>query len=396
MRLWQRLAELCARCGRRDDALCALEVAVELDPADLGRRHQLADLETEAGAFDDAIAQHQWIVRASKRRVSSYEALRTLYRRTGQPEKAQACDEALAIIGVRAVADRAPLRTGAPIIFADDVHPLDGDDWQSLSRTEVDRLLSVAFSLAGPAFAAERARSRPIARVSERPLAGERNVAVVGHGPPPVPVLGIERPPVFVDRDQEAVCRLTLRGNGGLLAPALVLGRPALDGNTAERELAFALGRCLADLRPDRIARLLCPRADELARILEVAAALPADGSAGAAASGHTGRWLTAALRPVDLDQLAIVGERLRSGPSRPARPRSPGWRPPSAPATASAPDGRDTCVRALEREPATRSGKQERILDLVWSTVTESVFTVRERLERWPTAVRSNQRTTR
>ncbi len=401
LRLWSRLAEVCVRCGRRDDALCALEVAVDIDPGDLGRRHLLADLQVEAGASDAAIEQHQRILRASKRRVSSYEALRALYRRTGQPEKARACEEALAIIGVRAVADRSAPRTGPPIIFADDVHPLDGDDWQTLSRTEVDRLLSVAFALAAPAFAAERARSRPIGRVSERPLAAEKNLAVASHVLRHLaPVLGIERPPVFVDRDQESVGRLTLRSSDGRLAPAVVLGRPAFDGNIAERELTFALGRCLADLRPDRIARLLCPRADELARILEVAAGLPAEGaSAAAAAAGHTGRWLAATLRPVDLDQLAIVGERLRSRAIDPG-PAALAW----LEATERTGDrvgylmagDLATCVRALEREPATRSGKQERILDLIWSTITEPVFTVRERLERWPTAVRSDQRTTR
>ncbi|HTM22179.1 MAG TPA: tetratricopeptide repeat protein [Kofleriaceae bacterium] len=392
LRLWHRLGQLCLRQGRRDDALCAFEVAVELDPEDLGRRHQLGELYAEAERFDRALEQHHAIVRASKRRVSSYEALRALYRRTGQPEKARACEEALAIIGVRAVADRVVPRTGAPIVFSDDVHHLDADDWQTLSRTEVDRLLTVAFALVAPALAAERARNRPAARVSERPLAGERDARVAAHVLRHlVPVLAIDRPPVFVDREQEAPCRLTIRGDGGRLAPALILGRPALDGHTAERELCFALGRTLADLRADRIARLLCPRADELGRILDAAAALPADAAAGAAASaaGHTGRWLAASLRPVDLDQLAIVGERLRSRALDHGR-AALAW----LEATERVGDrvgylmagDLATCVRALEREPASRSGKPERILDLIWSTCTEPVFAVRERLERWPT----------
>jgi len=40
-----------------------------------------------------------------------------------------------------------------------------------------------------------------------------------------------------------------------------------------DRELAFVLARQLADLRSDRFARLLCPRAAELAQILELAIA---------------------------------------------------------------------------------------------------------------------------
>jgi hypothetical protein len=45
------------------------------------------------------------------------------------------------------------------------------------------------------------------------------------------------------------------------------------------------------------------------------------------------------------------------------------------------------TCVRALELEPAGRSDKQDRILELVWSSVTEDLLAVRARVEGWPLA---------
>ena len=77
-------------------------------------------------------------------------------------------------------------------------------------------------------------------------------------------------PPVFLDRDQVAACRIALRARDGVLVPVLVIGRPALD-KLDPHELAFLLARQLADLRADRIARLLVPRGGELAQIIELA-----------------------------------------------------------------------------------------------------------------------------
>src|SRR6185295_13300676 len=103
LRLWDRLAELCLALDRREDAVAAFEVALQLDPENLERRQRLADLYLDADPKHaaSAITQHQLVLRGNKRRVASYEALRTLYRRTNQPEKARACDEGLAIIGDR-------------------------------------------------------------------------------------------------------------------------------------------------------------------------------------------------------------------------------------------------------------------------------------------------------
>jgi hypothetical protein len=47
------------------------------------------------------------------------------------------------------------------------------------------------------------------------------------------------------------------------------------------------------------------------------------------------------------------------------------------------------TCVRVLERERTTTTGEVNRILELVWSSVTEELLGVRSRVERWPTRPR-------
>src|SRR5205807_2028921 len=42
-------------------------------------------------------------------------------------------------------------------------------------------------------------------------------------------------------------------------------------------------------------------------------------------------------------------------------------------------------CVRVLERERTNATGEVNRIVELVWSSVTEEVLGVRARVERWP-----------
>jgi hypothetical protein len=116
----------------------------------------------------------------------------------------------------------------------------------------------------------------------------------------------------------------------------VVLGRPALDHQLDDRELAFVLARQLADLRNDRFARVLCPRAAELAQILELAIAHVAD------PERHAGRWLATALDAVEYDQVRALAARLRDrDPVRAAL----GWLAASA------------CWSASAARPATPAG---------------------------------------
>ena len=385
LRLWDKLGELCLASDRREDAVTAFEVALRLDPDNQERRQRLADLYLEADPKHtaDAIVQHQAVLRGNKRRVASYEALRALYRRTHQPEKARACDDALDIIGMHIVDDKLealfkPGAAGDAAVGAS--QPLGNDDWIALGAAGVDLQLSALFALVAPAFVAERARTRPpppphalpdppvppeIARVLDRV----------------VTLFGVACPPAYADPGQVAAVAIALRPHGGGLAPVLVVGRPALDHQLDDRELAFVLARQLADLRSNRFARLLCPRAAELAQILELAIAHGAD------PASHAGRWLATALHAVEYDQVVALAGRLRDrDPVRAAL----GW----LAATDRAADriglvitgDLASAVRVLERERGSAGGDATRILDLVWASVTEELLGVRGRVERWPT----------
>jgi hypothetical protein len=168
---------------------------------------------------------------------------------------------------------------------------------------------------------------------------------------------------------------LPLRAQAGVLAPLLVIGLPALERQLDDHELAFALARQLADLRSDRYARLLCPRAGELAQIVDAALADPAS---------HSHRWLAGALRAVELDQVLAIVARLRERGPHDATRLALGW----LAATDRAADriglvvagDLAACVRVLERD-----GDPARVTDLVAASVSEPVLTVRGRVEHWP-----------
>ena len=377
LRLWDRLASLCMALDRTDDALAAYEVGLSLAPESdkLNRHIRLAEIYQQTNNLAAAIVQHQGILKYEKRRIASFEALRVLYSRTKQPEKANACADALTVFGEHPIKDRilALFGQGAQSQAAPPVRALANDDWSALSRMDVDFQLSALFAVVGPAFAADRARLRPPqgmpAREQDVPPSIAKVLAQV------VKVFGVSSPPVYLDRDQMAPASLTMRARAGVLVPVLVVGRPALDEQIGDNELAFVIARQLADLRNDRIARLLCPRPGELAQIIELA-------TSKAEETSHSAKWLTTSLHPVELDQTKTLGARLRERGVVPLR-AALDWMG----ATERAGDrigfvvvgDLAACARVLERD---QTG--DRVTELVSSSVTEEVLAVRGRVEGW------------
>lgn len=381
LRLWDHLGELLIELERHDDAVVAFEVALSLDPDNLERRKRLADLYGQDPKHDaNAIAQHQAILRASKRHLESYKALRQLYERGQQLDKARACQDALEILQHRRVDDlfTPASSSGAHLPPAREVgnRTLTNEDWVVVSRIDVDMQLSALFAVVAPPFAVERARMRPPVAVpskeQELPAPVAKVLARV------VQSFAITRPPVYFDRDQLTAVKLAMRLRDGVLVPVLTLGRPVIDKATSDHELAFHLARQLADLRTDRIARLLCPRAGELAQIIELATAPAGD------ASAHASRWLQTSLHPVELEQARSLGARLRERNLHPATAAA-SW-------LASTERAADRigfivagdlarCAKLVEAEP---DSDANRITELAWSSITEDVLAVRGRVEGW------------
>ena len=376
LRLWDRLGKLCAELGRYNDAVAAAQVGLQLDPQGAGRREALAELYLLGDAKHDAaaIALHHELLRANKRRPASYQALRAFYRRAQRTQAARACDDALAVLGV------APARDKIDALFGNEgtgerrlpgsARPLANEDFIALARLDVDLQLSALLGLLAPAFAAERARTRPVPaapKEGELPKPAARVLAKVAAA------FGIARPIAVVDRDQPVACTVAMRAQRDVLVPVVAFGRQVVDDAIDEHELTFAVARLLADLRSERIARLLAPRAAELVQILELAAS----------GDRARGQWLAQTLTAGDIDQAFALGARFRGADH--ARLASD-W----LAATARAGDriglvvvgDLATCVRVLEREAGTDAAA--RTLDLAWASVTEELLAVRARAEGW------------
>src|SRR5207244_7326127 len=100
--------------------------------------------------------------------------------------------------------------------------------------------------------------------------------------------------------------------------------------------------------------------------------------------------WQTGALHSVELDQVLAIGARLRDRNLQPLR-AAVDW----LAATERAADRIGfvvvgdlvNCARALERDPDATAGEVNRVLELVWSSVTEEVLAVRARVEGWDAA---------
>ena len=389
LRLWEKLGELLLELDRHDDAVMAFEVALNLDPDNHARRRRLADLYEADPRYDGkAIELHQALLRGDKKRLESYKALHVLYARTHQPDRARAVDDAIAVLeamDVQVIEDGiASLFHGERDAKSERSRPLRqrllaNEDWLTLSRIDVDLQISALFALVAPAFAAERARIRPPPALPSREDEVPGKVAAVLANV--AQSFGVSRPAVYVDRAQVAPVQLTLRLRDGALAPVLFLGRAALD-ELPPHALSFLLARQLADLRVDRIARLLVPRAGELAQIVE--SAIKADSPSTSA------KWLTGALHAVELDQVLALGARLRDRNLQPLR-AAVEW----LAATERAADrigfvvvgDLANCVRVLERDPDATTGEVNRVLELVWSSITEDVLAVRARVEGWEAA---------
>src|SRR5690606_20300607 len=210
LRLWDHLGELCIELDNHDDAVVAFEVALSLDADNLERRKRLADLYALDAKHDvKAIAQHQTILRHNKRHLESYKALRMLYERTRQPERARACQEALEVIArngepgeLRKASEPGPARD-TPL------RTLGNEDWLVLTKMDVDLQRSALFAIVAPPFAVERARMRPPlpvpAKESELPAYVQRALTRV------LGALGTPRPPVYFEGDQAQPCKMAMR-----------------------------------------------------------------------------------------------------------------------------------------------------------------------------------------
>jgi len=380
VRAWTELGDVCLTLERRDDALCAFEVAASLDSGNVARRARLANLYFNTGPdyYAKAIEQHQGILREHRGRIASYHALRGLYRLTSQPAAERACADAIAALGIR---DDSPVAPAPPLRFDKVTPSFDAEMWTRITNEDVDRMLSILFAMAAPVNARRHA-------LSPQQLGLKRKHAVTNTDGRPFARLlrwvagriGVELQDVYVRPEQNTACRVALCQDDRGIVPVVILGRAVLEENIDHRALAFSFARRLCDLRPDRIARLVFRNASELTQIVRAAVAI-ADG----AATGATAESLATMLSPLDLDQVKGIGERLGERHIEPQLACLQ-WldatdRGGARVGFAVGGDLR-ACIGLLDAEPGSQMSRSDRVIDLAWSSITADVLDVRQRLE--------------
>jgi tetratricopeptide (TPR) repeat protein len=396
LRLWSALGEICLeKLGERESALAALEVALTFDAGNLDRHKQLADLYVEAGPdrADKAITEHQHILRSEKNRIASYRALKNLYLSTGQRDKAAACSYALTFLKKGEADDQKLVAELKARPMAQARRALNDEMWARLQHPDEDRTVAALFAMIGPLVALGSAqphkthglnRKEALDPADPRPTPFAKTVRYVAS----TLALGATTPEVYVRKEQaEAIAYLSCSDKNALV-PVMLAGAPLLNDKRAERELVYEVARRMAMFRPERLLRLALPDPGAIAHIVDAAVAIAAEKDSGKAdLTGELGKTVAGLKRlftPVQLEQVAAVGRRLRG---RGSVELATAWVKATDLTGLRAglvlAGDLETAARLVAAEPQSASTLPtvQRLLDLVWSSVTEDIFAVRKHL---------------
>jgi tetratricopeptide (TPR) repeat protein len=324
VRLWTRLGELCRdRFDDRAGAIASWQVAAHLQPDDPAHHATLAELHLAEGpaSADQAIAELQIVLALDPRRVAAYSALEGLYRQTGHFRGVHACASARAMLVARGLCP--PGETGkqaAPPPLPDSSRgprrPLGAEHQARLRDPGEDGPVSRLMALLAPVLLAYQAGSREhlgllpshvVAESDDRPFARVfRRV---------VSLYGMDAPDLYANPSQpHPIAFASERTGGGVVRPALVLGKPALSPACAEDVLVFALGRHLAHLCRERLMRLLAPEPAQVLRLAQAAMALEHPNRADRSLAPPVARalrMLQQGLTPAVIDQVVAIAAEL-------------------------------------------------------------------------------------
>jgi tetratricopeptide (TPR) repeat protein len=393
LRVWGLLGELCwEKLNERESALAALEVALTFDPNNLERWKRIADLYVQAGPrwFEKSIAAHQRILQREKNRILSYKALKHLYIQTAHREKSVLCSYALTVLRKSEPDDQKKVAEYRRRPFALTRRKLGDDAWLRVLHPDEDRLLDALFALVGSTIAAGQAqphKSFGLNRKNAIDLDDKhsynkalRYVATV---------LDVPIPEAYERPDQKEPVVFCNCMDGRELTPVVLLGAPLVGDNRSPVDQVFELTRVLTQLRPERLLRLAMPHALSIAQVIEAAMALGAEGWSDPPATDGVGRTvagLKRALPPHVAEQVANIGQKLRERGTRPDLAAvkwlqaadltglRAGW---------ILVGDVEACARmvAADGTPPSTLPPTQRLLDLVWSSVTEELVAVRRGL---------------
>ena len=89
--------------------------------------------------------------------------------------------------------------------------------------------------------------------------------------------LGVPAPETYVRPEQKEPVTFAYCVDKAQYVPVFVLGAPLVGDKRGEREQVFELARRVAQLRPERLLRLVLPQPQQLGLVIEAAMALGGD-----------------------------------------------------------------------------------------------------------------------
>ena len=190
-------------------------------------------------------------------------------------------------------------------------------------------------------------------------------------------------PELFTRNDLLAPVRFVNGRVGRTLKPALVIGLPLLGDRRRLGELLPPLTLQMALLRPERMLRLLVSDAEMLTTLLRATVSVACN-EPPTAELAVTAAALRHSLPPLALDQLGVIGRRLRDEGrdlSRVAAAWLRGANLTAARAALVLSNNLPRTLAAVEACTFDPAGLRQALGELVWVSVTDEVWVTRERL---------------
>lgn len=390
LRMWTRLGDICLdHLGDNEAAIAAYEVASSLEPDDMGRHEQLANLYLEAGESRraDAIDELQVLIRDNPDRVELYRALSTLYQDEHEVDKAYCLSQALVFLGAASDGEKALFNAHRPQQFVLARRRLTEELWQkAIIHQRENRHLNAIFSSLIGSIASTTAQPANAFNLSAAERAdAERDSHLVSRMfKYATGVLAIDpQPNLYLQPQSADGIRVANTAESGKLVPSVLVGNPHVDKRD-ERELAFEVGKRLAYFRPERYVNYALQTLPKLesafAAALTAAGTYDGEGADVEKMADHIRATVPGAV----LEQVGVVAGKLGGGPGNGL---ITGWRT-ATDLTANRvgfilSNDLETAARLIATEKSSMStlSAKDRLRDVLAYAVSEEYFAVRRHL---------------
>ncbi len=286
----------------------AFSMATAAKPHDLEDRKILAELlESIPGKEDEAIKQHEAIIRLSPQRLKSYQSLYRLHHSLGHEKEAVAIAKVLMFLGHSDAEMQATASASQNRTLLDATRPLPVEFWfKVLPHPDEDLFLGKMLEVVAPAVMQLRSVSdKQLDLFKKHWIDPETSTVLLARVfREAASRLSIGFAPRLFARSDVSLALALVPGSS---PPAVIAGSQVLSGRTPA-ELAFYIGMTLAYFRPERFVRTQLSSSAEIKSVLLAALVLaglaPAEGQ-----SGEFATQLGSVLQPAQREALNRVAK---------------------------------------------------------------------------------------